>query len=48
MTKVSKTFKTMKQATTYQNKLYSQYDYVQLVSFPMFSENGQYVWECKK
>ena len=41
---ISRTLKTVQQANRYQWKLYQQWDSVQLVSFPVFSESGQYVW----
>jgi hypothetical protein len=45
MIQLTKFFKTIKQAEKYQNSLYSKYPYVQLVSFPQFSEEGRYTWE---
>ena len=36
-----------KQAEAYQNKLYCMYDYVRLVSAPMVSEKGLFIWEVK-
>jgi hypothetical protein len=45
MKRITKTYKTLKQAERYQNRLYNKYNSVQLVSFPRFSEDGEYVWE---
>jgi hypothetical protein len=45
MKRIKKTYKTLKQAERYQNRLYNKYNSVQLVSFPRFSEDGEYVWE---
>jgi hypothetical protein len=45
METISKQFKTLKQAEKYQNSLYNKYPYVQLVSYPIFSEEGEYTWE---
>jgi hypothetical protein len=46
MIRITKTYKTLKLAERYQNRLYNKYNSVQLVSFPRFSEEGQYVWMC--
>lgn len=43
--RIVKTYKTLKQAERYQNRLYSKYSTVRLVAFPTFSEEGRYVWE---
>ena len=43
--RIKKTYKTLAQAERYQNRLYNKYNSVQLVSFPHFSEDGEYVWE---
>lgn len=45
MIQIERFFKTIKQAEKFQNRLYSKYPYVQLVSFPRFSEEGQYIWD---
>jgi hypothetical protein len=45
MKRIKKTYKTLAQAERYQNRLYGKYSSVQLVSFPRFSEDGQYIWE---
>lgn len=45
MQTISKIFKTIKQAEKYQNSLYIKFPYVRLVSFPQWSEEGQYTWE---
>lgn len=42
---ISKQFKTLKQAEAYQNRLYSRYNSVQLVRWPVFSEEGIYTWK---
>lgn len=47
MKAITKTFSTMKEAERFQNRLYNKYDEVRLVSFPRFSEHGQYVWRVK-
>jgi len=44
MTTISKRFDTLKQAEGYQNKLYEQYNSVQLIQAPTFSEEGLYIW----
>lgn len=45
MQTISKRFKTIKQAEKYQNSLYSKFPYVQLITFPVWSEEGLYIWE---
>ena len=47
MKRIEKYFNSMKQAEKFLNKLYDKYDFVQLVSFPMFSEMGTYVFSVK-
>jgi hypothetical protein len=42
---IARALETIQQANRYQFKLYQQWDSVQLVSAPMFSEAGRYVWE---
>lgn len=44
---ISKNLKTLKQAEKIQNKLYDEYDSVELVLSPSFSEDGVYAWEVK-
>jgi len=44
MPQISRTLETLQQANRYQFKLYQQWDSVRLVSAPMFSEAGQYIW----
>lgn len=44
METITKRFKTIKQAERYQNSLYNKYPYVRLVSFPQWSEEGEYSW----
>lgn len=45
MQTLSKQFRTLKQAEKYQNSLYNKFPYVVLISFPLWSEEGQYTWE---
>jgi len=45
MQTISKQFKTMKQAEKYQNSLYNKFPYVRLITFPIWSEEGRYIWE---
>jgi hypothetical protein len=33
------------QAEKYQNSLYNTFNYVQLISSPLWSEEGLYIWE---
>lgn len=47
MKTISKQFATRKQAERHQNRLYNQYDSVQLIKAPMFGESGLYVWNVK-
>lgn len=44
---VTKHFDTLKQAETYQNRLYNKYDHVRLIRSPMFAQAGTYAWEVK-
>lgn len=44
MPTLHKTFDTIKQANRYQFNLYQKWDSVQLLSAPLFSEQGRYVW----
>lgn len=44
MQRITRTFDTMKQAEKFQEKLWNKYARIELVSFPMFSEAGKYVW----
>lgn len=44
---VTKTCKTLLDAEQQQDKLYGEYDSVQLISSPRFSENGRYIWEVQ-
>ena len=41
---ISRTLDTIQQANRYQWQLYQQWDSVQLVSAPIFREQGIYVW----
>lgn len=45
---ITKQFETIKQAERFQNSLYSKYNRVRLVSFPVCSENGTYKWEVSQ
>jgi hypothetical protein len=45
---ISKTFKTPRQAESYQNRLYERFDSVKLLRSPMFSEEGAYTWQVDK
>ena len=44
MITIRKTFKTMKQAENYQQKLYNKYNRVKLVTNPLYQESGLYIW----
>lgn len=44
---IKKHFDTIKKAENYQAKLCNKYNYVRLVSFPTFSENGNYIFQVK-
>jgi len=44
METITKYFKSIKQAEKYQNKLYNKFPYVRLITFPSYSEEGQYTW----
>lgn len=44
MKTITKHFDTLKKATNYRNRLYNKYDDVQLLSFPVSSEKGIYVF----
>jgi len=45
MQTITKHFKTLKQAEKYQDKLYQHFPYCVLISYPIFSDEGQYTWE---
>ncbi len=47
MKTITKLCRTLKQAEQYQNRLYNQYDSVQLVKFPRFTEAGLYEWHVR-
>lgn len=48
MTKyIKKEFTTLRQAEAYLNKLYAKYDYVRVVSAPMMSQAGVYIYEVE-
>jgi len=42
---ITKRFKTIKQAEKYQNSLYNKFPYVRLISYPIFLEEGLYIWD---
>jgi hypothetical protein len=44
---ISRTFKTLAQAERFQDKLYEKYNSVKLVRFPMFTEEGLYIWQVQ-
>lgn len=44
MKTITKHFDTLKKAANYRNRLYSKYDQVQLLSFPISGEKGIYVF----
>lgn len=44
---ITKEFKTLKAAERFQNSLYSKYETVKLIQFPVTNENGTYVWYVK-
>lgn len=44
---ITKVFSSMRQAVIYRDKLYNKYDSVKLISFPMYSEYGEYTWEVE-
>lgn len=37
----------LKKAENFQNSLYSKYESVKLIRWPIFSEQGTYIWEVK-
>lgn len=45
MQTITKRFQTLKQAEKYQNSLYNKFPYVRLITFPIYSEEGVYIWE---
>jgi hypothetical protein len=47
MTRIEKTFKTLRAAERYLDKLYCEFNRVQCVHTPMFSEAGVYVFMCE-
>lgn len=42
---IKKTFKTLKQAERYHNRVQNDYHYARLVRSPRFTEAGDYAWE---
>lgn len=47
MKQIKRYFDSIKQAERFLNKLYDKYNFVQLVSFPMYGENGTYIFSVK-
>ena len=47
MKRIVKVFKSLEQAENFQDNLYNEYNSVQLVQAPLFSEDGTYIWEVK-
>lgn len=47
MKRIKKHYDSIKQAESYQSRLYNKYDHVRLVSFPLSGEAGDYIWEVK-
>jgi len=47
MKTISKFFKSLFEVEKFQNKLYNEYNKVELVSFPHFSESGIYVFNVE-
>lgn len=45
MYQIRKRLKTLKQAEKFQNSLYNKYNYVRLVTSPIFTEDGLYIWD---
>lgn len=44
MNEIRKHLKSLKQAERFQNSLYNKYNYVRLVTSPIFTEDGLYIW----
>ena len=44
---ITKEFKTLKAAERFTIFLYSKYETVKLIQFPVTNENGTYVWYVK-
>ena len=44
MNTITKVCKSIKDAERFQNSLYSKYETVKLIQFPVTNENGTYVW----
>jgi hypothetical protein len=42
---INKHFNTLKEAERYLNKLYNKYHHVIVIKYPLFSENGIYIFE---
>lgn len=47
MNTITKVCKSIKDAERFQNSLYSKYETVKLIQFPVTNENGTYVWHVK-
>jgi hypothetical protein len=48
MKNITKWFATIKQAERYQMTLYSKWNFVNLLSAPRFSEDGNYTWQVSR
>lgn len=44
---IKKHFESLRKAEQYQEKLYSKYDVVRLISFPTLFDCGTYIWEVE-
>jgi len=44
MMQIKRRFKTLKQAERFQNSLYNKYPSVELIQFPIITDDGEYVW----
>lgn len=47
MKRITRHCRTLKAAESYLNRLYSRYDHVRCVSSPLFSEDGNYIFEVR-
>ncbi len=45
--RVVKDCASLKQAESYQNRLYNRFDGVELIAWPRHSEAGTYIWDCQ-
>lgn len=44
---ITKHYDKLRQAEAYQTRLCNRYDYVRLIGWPRFTNNGNYTWEVK-